>query len=1026
MKSFIVGLFFILNISLIFSQPNQIDKYRNDNYGNMANRKESLVDANLVRTLFYNNGEVGQWPFSPSGEWPKGSGHGYLDGMALLVAAEISTDNGIVHSLSTSYREWMDSDPVSGTLWGFEPIKGYANPSSNSIALSNNPNTWPEFWPTVLPGVDSSWGGYWYSYFGKGTFNADLESFYVMDDSQDKEFTRAPYNYFPVISDQNRGGLGLRVEVRNFQWNAEIAEDILFLHYDMINLSDYNYEKTIAGFYIDAGIGGSGDSGDDNAKPLTTQDLVYIFDNDGIAPPGGWATGYMGVAFLETATNSTNGIDDDNDGMIDETRDDGIDNDGDWRKFSDLNNNNIWDNNEPLNDDLGMDGIGPDNINYPGADFGQGDGFPTNGEPNFDATDVHESDLIGLTSTSVYQLGDGGTGGGWPKDDEQMWNRLQAANFDTSLQNANISLTMGSGPFLLNSGATQRISSALIFGDDFEDLLFNKVMAQNIYNNNYNLSEVNQLIPVKIDYPASGDTVKGQINILWNTGNYSDPNAIAQIYLAKDEENFKLIGQVDASVGSINLNTSQHEDGILYKLKIVCYDGILYGEDSSEKSFVINNDGNAIPQVKFYKPALNEIVQNEIEISFYGGDADGDISLIDLYYSNSVDFEEAVLIQDGISDQFTKFNWNTLGIANHSNYYLFAKISNDLNTEVYLSDPFIIQNDRYLIKGIELTTDRNTKGTGDFYFSLISPEDIAAKDYRIDINTSSITSVLLYSLFDLTMNEYIFENQMFGWNIESPLFNGGRISVINDTLKQAIDSLTYWEEGYSNLNMIVTVDQSSPARSEYWPEDFLLKFGSDYSYTTPFFNLNCDLNIIALSDSSIVDYEIFDNDSDGKLSLNDNIVIIKDLASSFKLTWNIKLAYQIANEVDPILPTDGDVFRITSSKRFFAGDQIFFKTDQLVNVESNDIVIKDFVLSQNYPNPFNPITIIQYSVPSDGYVSLKVFDILGREVSTLVSQQQLKGSYRITFNGSNLSSGFYIYKLQAGKHSQVRKMMLLK
>ena len=86
----------------------------------------------------------------------------------------------------------------------------------------------------------------------------------------------------------------------------------------------------------------------------------------------------------------------------------------------------------------------------------------------------------------------------------------------------------------------------------------------------------------------------------------------------------------------------------------------------------------------------------------------------------------------------------------------------------------------------------------------------------------------------------------------------------------------------------------------------------------------------------------------------------------------------------------------------------------------------EFNISQNYPNPFNPTTSIKYTVPSNEYVTLKVYDILGNEVATLVNERKESGNYTVNFDGDKLSSGLYIYKLQAGKFSQVRKMMLLK
>lgn len=75
------------------------------------------------------------------------------------------------------------------------PVPGYVAPSSESPAISSNKSTWPITWSRALPLVDDSWDGYWYGYFGKKS-NADEETFFVIDDSKDREFTRPPYSLF--------------------------------------------------------------------------------------------------------------------------------------------------------------------------------------------------------------------------------------------------------------------------------------------------------------------------------------------------------------------------------------------------------------------------------------------------------------------------------------------------------------------------------------------------------------------------------------------------------------------------------------------------------------------------------------------------------------------------------------------------------------------------------------------------------------------------------------------------------------
>jgi len=105
-----------------------------------------------------------------------------------------------------------------------------------------------------------------------------------------------------------------------------------------------------------------------------------------------------------------------------------------------------------------------------------------------------------------------------------------------------------------------------------------------------------------------------------------------------------------------------------------------------------------------------------------------------------------------------------------------------------------------------------------------------------------------------------------------------------------------------------------------------------------------------------------------------------------------------------------------------------FEYSEIISVETHRGVSlpTEFALEQNYPNPFNPATSIEYSVQSSEFVSLKVYDILGTEVATLVNEKKEAGKYRVNFDASILSSGLYIYKIQAGSFNQVRKMMLLK
>jgi len=89
-------------------------------------------------------------------------------------------------------------------------------------------------------------------------------------------------------------------------------------------------------------------------------------------------------------------------------------------------------------------------------------------------------------------------------------------------------------------------------------------------------------------------------------------------------------------------------------------------------------------------------------------------------------------------------------------------------------------------------------------------------------------------------------------------------------------------------------------------------------------------------------------------------------------------------------------------------------------------LVNVYNLNQNYPNPFNPSTKITYSIAEPGLVSIKVFDILGRQIADLVNKQQSAGTYTVDFDAKNLSAGVYLYKIESGSFQATKKMILLK
>ena len=101
--------------------------------------------------------------------------------------------------------------------------------------------------------------------------------------------------------------------------------------------------------------------------------------------------------------------------------------------------------------------------------------------------------------------------------------------------------------------------------------------------------------------------------------------------------------------------------------------------------------------------------------------------------------------------------------------------------------------------------------------------------------------------------------------------------------------------------------------------------------------------------------------------------------------------------------------------------------DSITAIEQKSIEAPtQFELFQNFPNPFNPVTSIKFTIIADGFAELKVYDILGKEVATLINKEIRAGSYTFNFNAQNLASGIYFYRLSTNNYNAVRKMILLR
>jgi len=120
----------------------------------------------------------------------------------------------------------------------------------------------------------------------------------------------------------------------------------------------------------------------------------------------------------------------------------------------------------------------------------------------------------------------------------------------------------------------------------------------------------------------------------------------------------------------------------------------------------------------------------------------------------------------------------------------------------------------------------------------------------------------------------------------------------------------------------------------------------------------------------------------------------------------------------------------------FSLNSIRIQVASSTGIENINSIPTEFALEQNYPNPFNPTTTIKYSIPAiqtpllggvgNGFVTLKIYDILGREIATLVNKEQKPGNYEVQFDATQLTSGVYFYKISIGNFISIKKMILMK
>ncbi len=1036
-----------------------------------------VMDGNLIETNFRNHGELARWNDIPFGVWPRGIGGRHMDGVGIMVAGQVpgerlkwaefypgATRDTTLNPVILTYRDFGKRLSPDGSLWGWTPLPGFNNENrldpitgqrTPTPALSDDPASWPDFWPDRLDNPDDpGWARQWNGFFGKGVFNADLESFYVMDDFTDLEYAIDPETgrpnseygvYYASPGDSTIGGMGLQAQVRLFQWANVLAEDLMFILYRITNATETGHDRLYFGQIMDYGLGN--EEGDENAAFNPQQDVAFGWDQDGIgtrAAGGTYPVGYTGFAFLESPARAFDGLDNDEDGITDESRFDGPgmliegqdqirgavmgsydiinfeafngpleqrpafvagrwwtgDENLDWVGFTDENGNGAWDQGESVNNDVGRDGLGPFDLGYPGPDDGEVDGIPTPGEPNFDELDVDESDQVGLTGFDLqtrpfYESGDN------LRDDSWMWDRIiNVAQFPLGTKpeafKADLEpfLLFSSGPVGLAPGGTDFFSTAWIFGEDERDFFKNRKTAQSIFNADYNFAQP-PFLPKLTAVPGDGRVV-----LSWDTLAVASFDRFIQEF---DFEGFKLY---------------KGTDPLLFDARVI-------------------TDINGTPT--FFKPLAQWDLENGIQgpISVLEGEAvfnlgsdsglqffyiDEDVTNGITYYYALVAYDRGVRdpddpSKDPIDPQENTFNISVNQAGNITGFSRNAAVVTPRASPVGFVEGGTNEDLSRVTGGI---------GTGSVVVRVLQ-EELADFDavYRIGFFSSDppqgkdVYETAAYEIVNVSTNEVLFPRAPL---VETtPPVEGFAVEISNEACPiegcaPMPDRIGYVaNQGTANelhsldprtldgfaTNWIARVRPDTTTAFVPSPFDYELRWVSpnDSLYLPPrvFGFLREEIPVFAVNATTneLVDLLIEDRNDSGTFDAGDDLIVNEQPGGQGGRRFRYRISFTAADPNNSVPPAAGKVLRISVRRPFATGDffQFTLRPSSIDAAQARNELDRIAVV----PNPYVGASAFEPRSQIEGrgerrvqfihlppQCTIKIFNIRGELVKTIV------------------------------------------
>ncbi len=1071
----------------VYSDSQQLYK-SNVDYSSF--RRAGVHDGNLIRTAFSNFGNLGSRTIDIRLEWPKGSGTNYGFEFIFFVGAEVVDARGdTIHIFSENYTGGpRDRAPDDSHTYGWEPLPGYYNDgdyvggisediNKNGIldpgedidgsgklteelyndieypAMSHLPQTWPTDWPAKsYPGDAGSRKGLWNGEYG-AYVRADQESYYLMDDRNNDEFL-----YYPFVSNHQdtlpwpdgRRGIGLEVETRNYQWADVMAEDIIISIYQVKNISEKDLEKCVLGMYVDADIGTSGpssDAGDDASSFDIREDITYQWDLDGLSAKGK-PTGHFGFAFLQSPGIDDDGIDNDLDGMIDESQENGVDDDGDWRAFSDDNGNGVWDwedlnNNglldegedlngnglldiEDLNDDLGQDGLGPLDPDWPGlgVDPYEGNGVPDIPEPNFEYTDNDEIDQIGLTSFYGTSAGDV-----LSADEEAWYVKTSPETFTEATEGLDVAFHYACGYFSLDMKSSERFAIACLVGNDEDDLFRNKRTMQEIYDHDYNFKKPPLEPTILAAIP--GDR---RVTLIWDDRSERSRDPVYE----EDFGLYKIYRSTDPAFNDIKTVTDAFGNPILWE-PIAQFD---YADGLTGAHPIAIGETGAHYDMGRDTGLRHTFIDTDVQNgrTYYYAVVAVDKGYADWFYEKGVHHipdllptwpsECGKVIQTDISGNVISSGRNCAVVVPNApaSGYSYPKVSDNIEH----------------ISGY---------GSGNVDVSILLPDEVKHEHrYAITFtDTFKERRTHTYTITDVTDPDSANHEVMYRGPanfdpavMDMRILDGFSVYIDNDSV--AAPDEAAWKYGNSTLTGDVKLSTGSYA------------FAAPYDYEIRILNPNADTTYEVISRFRIpVNFQVWNTTlnrkeefsftefgiPDSTITSKDKILIIANREGRrFDTTWEI--TFYVPALADTILPEYGDVFYFTTKKPFTSEDIFEFSTSGwgfTPERAKNDLLNNVYVV----PDPYVAVNTIEkpiFNVRGRGErridfvhlpmkCTIKIFTINGKLVQTLehdAPHDDGSESWNlVTKDGLDVAWGTYFYHIDApGVGEKVGKFAIIR